>query len=297
MDATPYKMIAIDLDGTLLCPDGSITPRVVEAIHRAVRSGLRVCFATGRNHTECRAILQTVNHYDTAVFVGGAVVMDTRQGVTIHKTLMGEQLATEVADYLESMGQAVLALQEQEAGEIDYVITDQRELNEPTRLWLEMNRTVTKVPSVARHTHRHTMRLSICAHVDEVSRVEKKLRQNFGGRILCHCLKVTAYDVEVLEVFDPAVNKWQGLLKVAADHDILPRQIVAIGDDVNDLPMIKNAGLGVAMGNARPEVQAAARRVIGSNHEEGLAEFLEELIESHESHATRLREKQNNDAA
>jgi hydroxymethylpyrimidine pyrophosphatase-like HAD family hydrolase len=92
---------------------------------------------------------------------------------------------------------------------------------------------------------------------------------------------VPAYGVEVLEVFDPAVNKWKGVLHVAARHGIRPEQIVAIGDDVNDLPMIRQAGLGVAMGNSRSEVRAAARLVIKSNQEDGLAEFLEELVETH----------------
>ena len=192
------------------------------------------------------------------------------------------------------MGQVVLALQEHDVGEVDYLITDQRRLNEPTRLWLEMNRKVRKVPSVARHSHQHTMRLSICAHQSDISRVEGQLRNRFGERILCHSLRVTAYDVEVLEVFDPAVNKWQGILKVAQKHGILPQQIVAIGDDVNDLPMIRNAGLGVAMGNARPEVRTAAKRIIGSNHEDGLAEFLEVLVDSHSVQPVK---KTDNDAA
>ena len=56
---------------------------------------------------------------------------------------------------------------------------------------------------------------------------------------------------------------------------------MAIGDDVNDLPMIRNAGLGVAMGNAKPEVREAAGRVIGANADEGLAAFLEELVDRH----------------
>jgi hydroxymethylpyrimidine pyrophosphatase-like HAD family hydrolase len=94
-------------------------------------------------------------------------------------------------------------------------------------------------------------------------------------------LFVPAYDVEVLEVFDPAVNKWEGVKLVAERHGITQDQIIAIGDDVNDLPMIEQAGLGVAMGNARPEVLAVAKRVIGSNADEGLAEFLEELVETH----------------
>jgi hypothetical protein len=77
------------------------------------------------------------------------------------------------------------------------------------------------------------------------------------------------------------VNKWEGILHVARRHEILPQQIIAIGDDVNDLPMLKQAGLGVAMGNAKADVKAAAKRVIRSNAQEGLAEFLEELVRQH----------------
>jgi hydroxymethylpyrimidine pyrophosphatase-like HAD family hydrolase len=87
--------------------------------------------------------------------------------------------------------------------------------------------------------------------------------------------------MEVLEIFDPAVNKWEGVKLVAQRHGVAEHEIIAIGDDVNDLPMIRHAGLGVAMGNARPEVREVAKRVIGTNADEGLAEFLEELVETH----------------
>jgi hydroxymethylpyrimidine pyrophosphatase-like HAD family hydrolase len=82
-------------------------------------------------------------------------------------------------------------------------------------------------------------------------------------------------------VFDPSVNKWAGIRHVAARHGIRDEEIVAIGDDVNDLHMVRHAGLGVAMGNARPELLAVADRVIGHNRDEGLAAFLEELVDSH----------------
>jgi hydroxymethylpyrimidine pyrophosphatase-like HAD family hydrolase len=68
------------------------------------------------------------------------------------------------------------------------------------------------------------------------------------------------------------------VLYVADRHGIRPEEIVAVGDDINDLPMIAGAGLGVAMGNAKAEVQAAARRVIKSNRDNGLAEFLNDML-------------------
>src|SRR5207244_11185583 len=111
--------------------------------------------------------------------------------------------------------------------------------------------------------------------------VGRPLGAGLGERVVRQSLYVPAYGVEVLEVFDPAVNKWEGVLHVARRHGIEPEEIVAVGDDLNDLPMLRHAGLGVAMGNARPEAKAAAKRVIGSNAEEGLAKFLEELVATH----------------
>src|SRR4051794_18115174 len=105
----PYRMIAIDLDGTLLSPRGEVTPRTKAAIHRALAAGMLVCFATGRNWTESQTVLDAVAHYDSAVFVGGAMVVDTKQRVTLHRTMMEPALARELCTVFESRGHAVLA--------------------------------------------------------------------------------------------------------------------------------------------------------------------------------------------
>jgi 5-amino-6-(5-phospho-D-ribitylamino)uracil phosphatase len=278
-----YRMIAIDLDGTLLSADGSVSVRNRLAVRKALDAGLLVCFATGRNWTESQSILDAVEHYDTAVFVGGAMVIDTRNGQTLHRTGMQPQLAREVCGVIESLGHSALALQDTGEAGVDYLATADVQLNEATRQWMQV--TTAKVhflPQLAQHPHEHTIRVGIAAAPDEVGRVKQVIKQRFGERVLCQILYVPAYAVEVMEVFDPAVNKWQGILHVAAQHGVLPEEIVAIGDDVNDIPMIASAGLGVAMGNAKPEVKAVAKRVINSNQQDGLAEFLEELVSQHE---------------
>src|SRR5437763_1107728 len=72
-----YRMIAMDIDGTLLSRAGAVTARTMTAVHRCLSAGLLVCCATWRNWTESRSVLDAVAHYDTAVFVGGAIVIDT----------------------------------------------------------------------------------------------------------------------------------------------------------------------------------------------------------------------------
>ena len=277
-----YRMIAIDLDGTLLSPTGEVTPRAKQAVRKALDAGLLVCFATGRNWTESKTVLEAVEHYDSAVFVGGAMVVDTKQQVVLHRMMMQPDLAREVCAHMEAAGHAVLALQDTEAAGFDYLVTADIAVNAPTAHWMRVTAAkIVSVPRLGDHPHPHTVRVGIVAPPGEAAKMKWSLNERFADRIVCHGLFVPSFDVEVLEVFDPAVNKWEGVKLVAARHGIREGQIVAIGDDVNDLPMIKHAGLGVAMGNARPEVLAVAKRVIGSNADEGLAAFLEELVETH----------------
>lgn len=279
MGNTTYKMIAIDLDGTLLSPNNEVTPRTRAAIHRCLEAGLLVCFATGRNWTESRTILDAVEHYDTAVFVGGAMVVDTRQRVTLHRTLVEPALAREICTMLEEAGHAVLALQDTGVAGVDYLVSADIPLNEQTVQWMQTtNATLHRVKRLGEYHHQHTIRIGVVDSTEKMSQIKKQLDERFGDRILCQVLHVPASGVDVVEIFDPAVNKWEGVLHVARNHSIAPEQIIAIGDDVNDIPMIRNAGLGVAMGNARPEIKAIARRVIGSNRDEGLAAFLEEIV-------------------
>jgi Cof subfamily protein (haloacid dehalogenase superfamily) len=275
-------MIAIDLDGTLLSPRNEVTKRTKDAVHQALKAGLLVCFATGRNWTESRTVVEAVEHYATAVFAGGAMVVDTGRDVTLHRMMMDGALAAELCRHLEAEGHAVLALQDTTAAGVDYLVTGEAELNDATRAWMAITHAkVRTVPRLGEFDHAHTIRVGIVAARELVHASTRSLDAAFAGRIVHQSLYVPAYGVEVLEVFDPAVNKWQGILHVARHHGIDPSEIVAVGDDVNDVPMLQSAGLGVAMGNARPEIQAVARRVIGTNAEDGLAAFLEELVEQH----------------
>src|SRR5258708_39270720 len=106
-----YRLIAIDLDGTLLCPDGQVTPRAKQAVQKCLSAGLLVCFATGRNWTESRTVLDAVEHYASAVFAGGAMVIDTQRQGTLPRVMVAPDLAREGRPILEAEGHAVLAAQ------------------------------------------------------------------------------------------------------------------------------------------------------------------------------------------
>src|SRR3954462_1602987 len=155
--AATYKMVAIDLDGTLLSPEGKVTDRTKAAIHQCLSAGMLICFATGRNWTESKTVLDTVAHYDTAVFAGGAIVIDTKQEVILHRQMVDPQLAREVCKVLEEAGHAVLALQDTGAAGVDYLVSDEVPVNAETLHWMSVTRaTVHHASKLSQYAHEHT---------------------------------------------------------------------------------------------------------------------------------------------
>src|SRR5687768_398219 len=159
MGRNHYRMIAIDLDGTLLSPRGEVTPRAKQAVRKALDAGLLVCFATGRNWTESRTVLEAVEHYDSAVFVGGAMVVDTKKEVVLHRMMMQPTLARELCGHLEDAGHAVLALQDTHAAGFDYLVTGDLPLNSETEHWMRITSAkIRRISRLATEAHEHTIR-------------------------------------------------------------------------------------------------------------------------------------------
>lgn len=273
-----YRLIAIDFDGTLLSPKGVLTPRTREALHAVVATGCKVCFATGRNFTESHAIIAAAGLSGIGVFVGGAMTMTVPSGNVIHRMAMRPELARQVSAALEQMGHPVLAMQDHSAEGIDYLVSHDIPLTKCSQDWMDcVSARVLRIKDLGAAPHDHTLRVGAVADTPAALVARDALQKLFGDRIVTQVIAVNA-GLTVLEVFDPAVNKWAAISRLAAEQGIGPGQIIAVGDEVNDLPMVRNAGLGVAMGNAVPELMAVAARVIAPNSDDGLAQFIEELL-------------------
>ena len=104
------------------------------------------------------------------------------------------------------------------------------------------------------------------------------LAATFPGQLSVHVIRSPRYRDWLCEIAPAGVTKWSGIMAVAREWGLGAAEICAVGDDVNDLPMIRAAGLGVAMGNAVAEVQAAADRVVGTSDASGMADVAELLL-------------------
>ena len=120
----------------------------------------------------------------------------------------------------------------------------------------------------------------ICAigTTSEMLDFEKRAHERFGGRIQTFVQRSQRYLGTMCELLRHDANKWTAILHLARLWGIEPGAICAVGDDANDIPMIKNAGLGVAMGHARPEVRAAADLITGDHDADGVAMLVEDVL-------------------
>ncbi len=112
----------------------------------------------------------------------------------------------------------------------------------------------------------------------QMLRLGDELLSRWNDDLSIHVLRSPRYTGFMCEIAPAGVSKWSGVLHVAELSGIACDQICAVGDDVNDIPMIQGAGLGVAMGNALPEVKAAADRIAPGHDSDGLVAVVEWLL-------------------
>lgn len=273
-------LLAIDLDGTLLDSEHALPPANRAALHRAHQAGLKIVLCTGRSFTETRPVLEQIGlDLDAAVTVFGALVNEVASGQTLYRTPIPLDPALAATAWFRRLGYPVLWLTDpNQAGTDGYLLSGPRRHAGVDR-WREWSPCVVAEVGELPADSAAPVRLSIIDDSDALDTVVQSLHAEFNGRLAWNVLHAPPYRLSLIEVFAPQVNKWYGIEKLCRRWKIDPRGTVAIGDDVNDLEMIRRAGLGVAVANARPPVQAAADRIIESNDSCGVARLIDELLD------------------
>lgn len=272
-------LIVLDLDGTVLSPTGHVTPRTRAAIRAAVDAQIAVCIATGRSWWESRSVIAEAELTGPGLFAGGAIVNQMESGATLGAMPMHAEVARRACAVIDRQGLAAMVLRDRNVEKYEWLIAGEWPMPPTVPEWLATHgSSFARANGLADADHHGTVRLSTVAVVDENQRMAEALMTELGDALYLHEIRVPTAGVSVLEVFDSTVNKWTGVQRAAAILGIDERTIVAIGDDMNDLPMLRGAAVGVAMGQARHEVKSAADVTIGTNAVDGLAKYLEQIV-------------------
>jgi hypothetical protein len=281
---TRYKLLAVDIDGTLVGPEPTPRPRAAEALRRAKAAGLAVCLATGRTLPESRDVwarCQLPGPADPVICMGGAVVSEPDTGRTLHIEPIAPDVAAAAAEVLGQWGLAVVAGVDSWRSGLDYYLTAGANAEAIWSDWFSKH--VCRVERVESLDEidgaTELLRLSVLIEPDRAEELIAAVRERLGEAVELVSIFAPNYGIHVLECYGRGVHKYKALQYVAQGLRIAPGEIVAIGDDVNDVPMIRRAGLGAAMGNAAESVRAHADHVTDHVGADGLAVFVEKLLD------------------
>jgi len=280
-----YRMIGVDLDGTLLGGDGRVSVENRAAIARAQDAGVLIVPCTGRAWHESHRAIDDVPGLNVGVFVTGALVNDIATGRALHIDAMDGACATRLIDELRDLPDAVLVFRERGATGCDYLITGRGALPDNTNWWFNhTGALVTHAPQLRDEHLTHVLRVGMVSHDAALDAAYERIAEACAGVFAGHCFGgIVRNDlgerVRIIEMFAPHVNKWTGLRWVAREHGIDESQIAVIGDEINDVPMFTAAGCGIAMGNAVHLARLHARYVTATVHEHGVAYAIDRMLE------------------
>jgi tRNA threonylcarbamoyl adenosine modification protein (Sua5/YciO/YrdC/YwlC family) len=267
-EGLPVRLLALDLDGTIIGDGVQVSPRVREALRRALDAGVRVTLASGRPFGQMRLLASDLGIHEPLICYQGAVVQDPgsaevyfRRGVPLH-------LAREFVDFAHQRGWELCAFVDERLY-VENVTPLVRFYAEYGPIKEELN----PVGDLGAFLSRDPIKLIVVIDVEQAARVNDLLQERFAGRLRI----VRSFDCFV-EGTNLAASKGQALSFLAQKLGVAQAETMAIGDNDNDADMVAWAGLGVAMGNASPKVKAAAEYVAPPIEEDGAAEAIERFV-------------------
>jgi Cof subfamily protein (haloacid dehalogenase superfamily) len=279
-----YQILALDVDGTLLDPDGNLRPNTAAAVARAARAGIRPVLCTGRRYRRALPIAQQLGIDAPLVCNSGAIVKDPKNHRTLWRADFDDSLTSDVLDLFRGHDQPAVVFTDRGPHEQDFIIAAFPTGRELFDDYVDQNREHAEInaigPSRIASHHGSNPLFHICAigTASEMLGFEEVAHQRFAGRVQTFVQRSHRYLGTMCEVLRHDANKWTAILHLARLWGVEPAAICAVGDDMNDVPMIKYAGLGVAMGHARIEVRGAADLVTGSHDEDGVAMLVDDVL-------------------
>jgi Cof subfamily protein (haloacid dehalogenase superfamily) len=261
-----YRLLALDLDGTLLTPQKQITPRTFELLCQVSQAGMKLIIATGQTAQVLRAVAAGLPLAAPQIIENGALVIDLVRDVILHEQLIPAELILPALARLRASG-FHRAYHTHERVYVD------KGTPRASSWYRPPVPPAIEVEDVASLYPRRCIKIAGIGAAEMLRARRREFEDLFAGR-----LYVTQSSFDLLEFLHPAVSKGHALRIIAADLGIRPDEVVAVGDNHNDLGMLRFAGLGVAMGNAHQEIKTEADYVTGSNSEEGVAALIEDVI-------------------
>lgn len=285
-----YKLIAIDLDGTLLNSYGVITENTKKIIKKVEEQGVNIILASGRPIDSIQAIANEIESKKYFIAGNGAIVYDIEKNEIIYENCLKKQKVLEIIKICEenSIGYSIYTEKEILTTALKYNVLyyHKENLKKPEDKKTKISIIQNMEEYIKNDNTSRYLKITVCDEDKIVfDSIIRKLRNLKDIEVLdvSHMARKTikqgteeiAVEYYYTEISRKNVDKWNAIEFLAKKLEIDSKDIMAIGDNINDKQMIENAGLGVAMGQSTPVITNVANEVTSSNNEEGVAKILQ----------------------
>lgn len=274
------KLIAFDLDGTLLKNDKTVSERNLESLAKAAERGIHMVPATGRLYEGMPDEIRSLPFVRYVIAINGAQIYDTKEKRILHREELSKEETERVFAYMED-APAICGCYQDGKGWMDG-----KEYKK-----IEEYAAGPKLLSTMRAIYRpmERMKEKILLEGPALQKIQYYFMDTKKRDRILADLAAAFSDLEIstslpnnIEINSSGANKGKGLLFLCEHLQIKPEECMTFGDGTNDLSLILQAGTGVAMENAAPEVLAAAKYHTETNERDGVAEMIEKYLESEE---------------
>ena len=284
-----YKMVAIDLDGTLLNSYSEISEENKTALRNAMQNGIEVVLASGRILNSVLNFCIEIGDLNYAISGNGSILYDIKNSKVIYDNNMDKEKVMQIIKICDenSIYYSIYTEDGIIAKDLDYNVLVYQNENLTKNKQKRVN--ITIVQDICEYINycnlNKFLKISICDGDKAVfSNIMKKLKkiENIDVLDVAHMskksIKVGNETIPVeyfyTEITNENVNKWEAIKVLMEKMSIEKNEVICIGDNVNDIEMIQNAGFGVAMGNSSPDIKAIAKAVTADNNCNGVAKIL-----------------------
>ena len=278
----PISLLALDVDGTVCDSRHEVADATCAAIARVRAAGIHVVLATGRRYRDTLPVAARLGIDAPLVTASGALVKDPRSHTTLERAAFDADVLAAVLRMIVDRGHEPILYSDSYAAGFDFHC---RRLPAPagTRSavdeYLDRNRDLADVrPDLDLAPPAGIFAGFAMGSREAMHDLEAALDGAWPGRLALHTIRSPRYHDWMCEFAPVGFTKWSGLMAVAGRLGIAADAICTVGDDANDLPMIRAAALGIAMGNATDDVRAAADRVVATHDEGGIAEVVDLVL-------------------
>ncbi|MDQ3820501.1 MAG: Cof-type HAD-IIB family hydrolase [Acidobacteriota bacterium] len=287
----PVRLLALDLDGTLLNSRGELSERNLEAIDAARSQGVRVALVTGRRFRDVRPLALKMGLDVPVISHNGALTKHARTLETVSVALLPLNAALEVLRIGRSAGADALVSDDPVgAGVLVYDhMSDDNEALAKYIAWSrrihgdEAEEAVRRVESLLDYLDHAPVHMTFSGPLARMKSLEERLHSELEGSVKILGTFYPKMDFALLDVLHPEVSKGAGVRAAAREQGLGREEVMAIGDNFNDLEMLEYAGTSVLMGNAEAALREQLRGLAGfhataTNDEDGVALAIEKFI-------------------